>query len=76
MIAELIRPQLEISDHVWGSDPRLDRHQRHHPRDRGIRSLSIHSAQSRLSCLAAVQAPIIMMSQNRAEARRPIAGGK
>jgi uncharacterized membrane protein len=29
-----------------------------------------------LSCLAALQAPIIMVSQNRAEARRPVAGGK
>jgi uncharacterized membrane protein len=29
-----------------------------------------------LSCLAAIQAPVIMMSQNRAEARDSIAGGK
>ena len=29
-----------------------------------------------LSCLAALQAPVIMMSQNRAEARRSIAGGE
>ena len=71
-----IRRELEIFDHVWGGDPRLDRHQRHHARDTRVRPFSIYIAKS-CPFLPGCGAGAGYHDESKPfRGARPIAGGK
>ena len=71
-----VRRQLEISDHVWGGDPDLDRHQRHHARDTRVRPLSIYIAKSGPLLPGCGAGAGYHDESKPVRGARPIAGGK